>query len=135
MIKLTVFFDDPFWVGVFERNNNYELEVSRVVFGEEPKDNEIYNFILNNFYRLKFSQPISSDHVYERKINPKRMHRKIRNTVRNDGIGTKAQQAIKLDLENRKNQRKAVVKERREQQEKIKFEKKQQKKKQKKRGH
>lgn len=44
--KLTVFFDDPFWVGVFERHDEGLLETSRVVFGAEPKDYEVMRLSL-----------------------------------------------------------------------------------------
>ena len=39
--KLTVFFEDPFWVGVFEHIENEKLSVAKVTFGAEPKDCEI----------------------------------------------------------------------------------------------
>ena len=39
--KLTVFFEDPFWVGVFERIEDGRLSVSKVTFGAEPKDYEV----------------------------------------------------------------------------------------------
>ena len=40
-IQLTVFFEDPFWVGVFERTISGRLSVSKVTFGAEPKDYEV----------------------------------------------------------------------------------------------
>ena len=42
---LTVFFDDPFWVGVFSVTCGGKLCASRVVFGAEPRDGEVYDFI------------------------------------------------------------------------------------------
>ena len=36
--KLTVYFENPFWVGVFERIENGKLSVCKVTFGSEPKD-------------------------------------------------------------------------------------------------
>lgn len=33
--KLTVYFDDPFWVGVFEHTEAGKLSVSKVTFGAE----------------------------------------------------------------------------------------------------
>lgn len=36
--KLTVFFEKPFWVGVFERIEDGKLSVTKVTFGTEPKD-------------------------------------------------------------------------------------------------
>jgi hypothetical protein len=134
-IKLTVFFDDPFWVGVFERLDEGLLETSRVVFGAEPKDYEVYAFILENYYRLRFSRPVKVEVQSEKRINPKRLQRKVRKETLSVGIGTKAQQAIKLEQEARKMENKKALKEKREKIEKLKFEKKQEKKKEKKKGH
>jgi len=36
-IKLTIFFDDPFWVGVFERIDEGMLETSRVVLVQNQR--------------------------------------------------------------------------------------------------
>ncbi len=44
--RLTIYFDEPFWVGVFEELDGKRLSVCRVVFGSEPTDAEIYAFIL-----------------------------------------------------------------------------------------
>ena len=44
--KLTVFFEEPFWVGVFERISDGKLSVCKVTFGAEPKDYELDDFIL-----------------------------------------------------------------------------------------
>ena len=40
--KLTVFFEDPFWVGIFERIEDGRLSVAKVTFGAEPKDYEVH---------------------------------------------------------------------------------------------
>ncbi len=133
--KLTVFFDDPFWVGVFERTENGLLETSRVVFGAEPKDYEVYAFVLENYYKLDFSRPISVGAEVERRINPKRLRRIVRRETIQKGIGTKAQQAIKLEQEARKQEHRQLSKEEREERERLLFEKRQEKKKEKKKGH
>ncbi len=133
--KLTVFFDDPFWVGVFERLDEGLLETSRVIFGAEPKDYEVYAFILENYYKLKFSRPIKVEIEAERRINPKRLQREVRKETSVSGIGTKAQQVIKLEQESRKMESKKTSKEKREEMEQLKFEKKQEKRKEKKNGH
>ena len=39
--KLTVYFEEPFWVGVFERIEDGKLSVAKVTFGAEPKDYEV----------------------------------------------------------------------------------------------
>lgn len=41
--RLTVFFEEPFWIGVFERISEGRLSVCKVTFGAEPKDYEIYD--------------------------------------------------------------------------------------------
>lgn len=47
---MTVFFEGSFWVGVFERAEDGKLSVCRVVFGSEPRDYEVWEFILKNYY-------------------------------------------------------------------------------------
>ncbi|EJE7235539.1 DUF2992 family protein [Clostridium sporogenes] len=135
MIKLTVLFDEPFWIGIFEKQDQDKIQICRVVFGQEPKDYEVYDFILKNYYNLKFSDPIDIDEKPKKKINPKRMQREIKKTVQEKGIGTKAQQALKLDHENKKTERKIKLKENRENKKELKFQKRQEKKFQKKKGH
>ena len=44
--KLTVFFEEPFWVGIFERIEKGNLSVAKGTLGSEPKDYEVYKFIL-----------------------------------------------------------------------------------------
>ena len=46
--RLTVFFEEPFWIGVFERISEGKLSVCKVTFGAEPKDYEVYDFVLRN---------------------------------------------------------------------------------------
>ncbi len=45
--SLTVFFEDPFWVGVFERIEDGKLSVCKVTFGAEPKDYDVLDFVLH----------------------------------------------------------------------------------------
>ena len=42
--RLTVYFEDPFWVGVFEKVENGKLSAAKVTFGAEPKDYEVQEF-------------------------------------------------------------------------------------------
>jgi NADP-reducing hydrogenase subunit HndD len=56
--KLSVFFDEPFWVGVFERIEDGKLSVAKVTFGAEPKDYEVYDFVLKHYYNLQFSPAV-----------------------------------------------------------------------------
>ena len=50
-LTLTVFFDDPFWVGVFERADGGRLSVCRVVFGAEPRDAEVLALVLRRWHQ------------------------------------------------------------------------------------
>ena len=131
--KLTVFFEEPFWVGVFERVSDGKLSVCKVTFGAEPKDYEIYDFILKNYYRLRFSPAVATD-VKEAGRNPKRVQREVRKQLQNTRIGTKLQQALKLQQEQLKTERRIVSREQREAEKQRQFELKQQKRKEKHRG-
>ena len=131
--RLTVFFEEPFWVGVFERISECRLSVCRIVFGAEPKDYEVYDFVLKNYYRLRFSPAVAAD-VREAGRNPKRIQREVRKQVQNTGVGTKSQQALKLQQEQLKTERKTAGRKRREAEKERLFELKQQKKKEKHRG-
>lgn len=134
-IKLTVFFEDPFWVGVFERINEGKFQTSKVTFGAEPKDYDVYDLILNKYKMIVFSIPIEANESMDKKINPKKLHKKIRKEVNSTGVGTKAQIAMKLQMEANKSERKKLSRQQKEEIEKQKFELRQQKKKMKKRGH
>ena len=103
--KLTVFFEEPFWIGVFERIENEKLAAAKVTFGAEPKDYEIQEYILKYYYSLQFS-PAVADVVKEARKNPKRMRRDVKKQLNNVGIGTKSQQALKLQHEQNKQERK-----------------------------
>ncbi len=131
--QLTVYFDEPFWVGVFERIEDQKLYVAKVTFGAEPKDYEVYEFILKHYCNLKFSPAVESA-VKEIKVNPKRMQRAVKKQLQDTGIGTKAQQALKLQQEQCKQERKVKSREQKLAEAKRMFELKQQKKKEKHRG-
>ena len=131
--KLTVFFQEPFWIGVFERMSEGRLSVCKVTFGAEPKDYEVHDFVLKNHYRLRFSLDVVTD-VKEVGRNPKRVQREVHKQVQNVGIGTKSQQALKLQQEQMKTERKIANREQRELEKQRQFELRQQKKKEKHRG-
>ena len=132
--RLTVFFEEPFWIGVFERWENGMLSVCKVTFGAEPTDAELYAFLLKNYDYLRFGKPILAT-VRQTADNPKRRQREARKQTETAGIGTKAQQAIKLQQEANKLERKQLSKAEREAEKQRQFELKQQKRKEKHKGH
>jgi hypothetical protein len=134
-IKFTVFFEGVFWVGVFERVSGEKYEVSKVIFGSEPKDYEVYDFVLKNFYDLRFSNSLSIKEFKNKKINPKRLQREIKKETENSGVETKAQLAMKLQYEINKAERRKNSREKNEQEKERQFELRKQKKKEKHRGH
>ena len=69
-----MYFEEPFWVGVFERIEDGTLSVAKVTFGAEPKDYEVYERILKYYYRLQFSPAVATV-VKETKRNPKSRRR------------------------------------------------------------
>ena len=105
MCKMTVFFENPFWVGVIERIDNEKLSVCKITFGAEPKDYEVYDFISREYCHLKFSPAVATV-VKETKRNPKRMQRNAQKQMHENGIGTKSQQALKMQQEQNKQERK-----------------------------
>lgn len=132
--KLTVFFEEPFWVGIFEQYEDGELSAAKVTFGSEPKDYEVHQFILEHYYNLQFSPAVSAV-VKETKMNPKRVQRDARKQMQEIGVGTKSQQALKMQQEQNKQQRKEKSREQRIAEAERMYNLKQQKKKEKHRGH
>ena len=127
--KLTVYFEEPFWVGVFECIEDDKLSVAKVIFGAEPKDYEVQQYIQKYYASLKFSPAVDTV-VRDIKRNPKRMQREAKRQMQDTGIGTKSQQALKLQQE-----QKIRSREKKEAEEQRMFEMKQQKKREKHKGH
>lgn len=132
--SLTVFFDEPFWVGVFERVDGGKLFVCKVTFGAEPKDYDVFEFILRRYYKLTFSPSVQTE-VRQKADNPKRRLRNAGKQMERSGVGTKSQQALQKQREEMKTEHKQLSREKRDAEEKRRFEMKKQKKKEKKRGH
>ncbi|ETP71793.1 Protein of unknown function (DUF2992) [Lachnospiraceae bacterium JC7] len=132
--KLTIFFEDPFWVGVFEKVSDDRLSVSKMTFGSEPKDNEVRDFILKYYGELKFS-PAVEVRFKKTADNPKRRQRNAVKQMQNTGIGTKSQQALQKQREEMMVERRQNKKEMREAERQKQFDLKQQKRKEKHKGH
>ena len=132
--KLTIYFEDPFWVGIFERIENRKLSVAKVTFGAEPKDYEVLEFINRNYYHLQFSPAVETV-IKDTKKNPKRAQRDAKKQTLETGIGTKSQRALKLQQEQNKQERKVRSREQRDAESQRLFELKQMKKREKHKGH
>jgi len=134
-ITCTVFFEDPFWVGIWERTSEGTYSCAKATFGAEPSDAEVLAFLLNSYPSLLFSKPYAAPQRQAALPNPKRAQRLAARAVQAAGIGTKAQQALKSQYEAGKEEHKAISREQRLAAEERKFQLKQEKKKAKHRGH
>ena len=104
--RLTVYFEDPFWVGLYERESGGAYEACRIVFGPEPRDQEVYDLLSREWHRLRFSPSLAAAEQAERRVSPKRRQREIARQLAAPGTGTKAQQALALQHQQGKEARK-----------------------------
>lgn len=132
-IKLSVYFDGTFWIGLFERLDCDALSVCKVTFGSEPKDCEVWEFVLKHFYDLKFSAAVQTEYK-QVADNPKRRQRAVKKQMKTLKIGTKSQQALCAEREKFKKEKKKVNKLQREAEKQRKFELSQKKRKEKHKG-
>ncbi len=137
-IKVTVLLENALWIGLFERNDDGEYAVARQIFGGEPSDAELHDFVLTHYDKLKFTAPYNFKLVIKRK-NYKRTQREVRremeNAKKNSLSTTHAQEVLRIDLEKKKKIKKITSKIEKENSLEKKFQLKQEKKKRKHRGH
>jgi len=133
--KFTVFFDDPFWVGVYERQDEDGYSAARVVFGSEPGDAELYQFVMQHYNEFKFTQPADTVGLLEKQVNFKRAQRQARQSMQTRSAGSKAQQAMKVALSQAKQERSATARDEHQQAAERRYQEQQAKKKEKHRGH
>ncbi len=111
-VTMTVLFEEPFWIGIYEREDGESYQATKILFGAEPKGMEVQEYLLKNVYWLSFGTGKKS-RLSDRQTrkNPKRMQREIRKQTREGGTGTRAQQAIQAQREERKIQKRIIRKE------------------------
>ena len=90
---LTVYHDGQFWVGLADHVEGGRYGVARIVFGAEPSDEEILQFVISKWARLSFfgGEPAEAS---EPARNPKRRAREASRALKQPAMGTKAQQAL-----------------------------------------
>ncbi|MHA6534540.1 YjdF family protein [Paenibacillus sp. BAC0078] len=102
-MKLTVFFEEPFWVGIVELTEDGVVKAGRYVFGSEPSQEEILDFV--RFRLLEVVEGLSCGVATGKAAavirNPKRRARAAAKESRGTGGSTFSQQAIKLEQEKR----------------------------------
>ena len=73
--RFTVLFQSPFWVGIAERWSGEGYQAARVVFGAEPTDAQVYQWLLGNWRRLPFTAAEAEEMPKALPANPKRLQR------------------------------------------------------------
>ena len=84
----TVLFQPPFWVGIAERWEKEGYSAARVVFGAEPTDAQLYEWLEKEWHRLDFSPAEEGERPVKEHGNPKRAQREARAATRSQGVGT-----------------------------------------------
>ena len=67
---LTILFEAPFWIGLFEEIVDNQMQVCKVTFGAEPTEQEVLEFVDKNWNQLKYSRPIETE-LRQSPKNPK----------------------------------------------------------------
>ncbi|GAB1801534.1 YjdF family protein [Priestia megaterium] len=112
-MSLTIYHDGQFWVGIIEVVEDGKLRAFRYVFGTEPKDTEILDFIyykLLNIINQSVHSGIDVEGKSDKKINPKRLQRQVAKQINKVGVSTKAQEAMKQEYEEKKKSKKKRAK-------------------------
>ena len=133
--KFTVLFENPFWVGIIERNDDLGYSVARIVFGSEPTEVQLYEYIQKEYKNIRFSKPIKNYQPKEEVHNYKRTQREIKQVMSKIQISSKAHEAMRLELENNKQTRKELSKSERDAEEAKQRQIREERKKEKHRGH
>ena len=135
----TVYFDGQFWVGLLESEDEGGLVVARHVFGSEPNNGELLDFMLNDFAKLRrLATPLRSQGTAvaptSRVLNPKRAQREaLREQSR--PVSTRAQAAFAAALKASASDAKSLSREERREDAVRRFELRVEKKKKKRAGH
>ncbi|MBY9077709.1 YjdF family protein [Paenibacillus sp. HN-1] len=102
-MKLTVFYEAPFWVGIVELEEDGRIRAGRHIFGAEPSSQEIWEFVLSGLERVM--DGLSCEVQAERRPlagNPKRRAREAARESRGKGAGSASHEAVRLELEKHK---------------------------------
>lgn len=131
---LVVYFDGQFWVGIVERVEDGALSSCRVVFGAEPSNEEVLDFVLREWVRLPLGLAVACE---ERAMarNPKRRQRQAARELKQRGPSTKARIALAEQREAMAQESAARNKEHRKEEKRQRFEQRREKAKRKRWGH
>lgn len=131
---LTVYHDGQFWVGMAEHVEDGRHGVARIVFGAEPSDEEILQFVVGKWEKLSFfgDDPVETSKPAK---NPKRRAREAAKVLKRPAVSTKAQQAFAAQRKAMKRESAQARSQCRADEAETRFEQRKLKRKQKHRGH
>lgn len=131
---LTVYHDGQFWVGLAEHVQGGRYGDARIVFGAEPSDEEILQFVVSKWEKLSFfgGEPTEASKPAR---NPKRRAREAAKALKQPAMSTKAQQALAAQKEAMKQESAHARSRRRAEEADARYEQRKLKRKQKHRGH
>ncbi|MBB6694302.1 YjdF family protein [Cohnella xylanilytica] len=115
-MKLTVYHDGQYWVGVAERSEGSKIKACRHIFGSEPADGEVMEFVQRRLLPLLEGtrHGVEGRAPDPKRVNPKRLAREVARVTRARGVSAYAQEAMKLELEERKKERQLLSRQRRD---------------------
>ena len=102
-LTLTVFFEDPFWVGLFTITEGTTAQYCRIVFGKKPSIKEIYDFFHRNYHDLKFSESLAAVPEAPLVKNPQRRQREVSKSLHKRLGEKKSYEVIKQSIQHSQN--------------------------------
>jgi hypothetical protein len=138
-MKLTVYYDGHFWVAVIQWQDQGLCRACRYIFGSsEPSDPLIAEFSKKEMFSLLKNNAFSASQEnldVEERFNPKRMARRVARQMKQKGPGSQAQEALRIEREQHKKERKGFSKLQRDQEQERRYVLRREKARKKQRGH
>lgn len=100
-MRLTILFDSPYYVAVVEDERDGLLYAARHIFGAEPSDQLVYEFVQRDLLPLTRNMTVGVP-VETRTtapVNPKRRLREVRRALAERGVTSAAHEAMCAQIE------------------------------------
>jgi hypothetical protein len=130
----TIFFEDPFWVGILEENYDEKNYMGKHIFGAEPSNSDLIQFYIYEFDKIKKIK-ISESNIEAKKMSFKKSLNKAKKIQDKKGIGTKSQNLFQKAFEETMDIKKKLSRAGERADKEEKYIKKQEKKLEKRKGH
>lgn len=118
--EFTLYFDGQFWVGVIERHEADRVRAVRIVFGAQPSDAELYEFLLTHANALlcRLDEAAWASDIGQHQAthhNPKRAQRQASHLARRALPSTASQAAIQAERERTAQERASMTRQKKRQ--------------------